>query len=100
MKEALKVHARSQEWRPKPKLISGILSWIGDNREVEEVEAFVNSLKTVVKKDRQMDHALIKATIRGRREVGGILESMNADKIEADEEILFILSSRQVEKLI
>ncbi|KAK2639093.1 hypothetical protein Ddye_026888 [Dipteronia dyeriana] len=48
MKEALAVQAENKFWRPKPSLISSILDWVRDNRNADEVEAFVRSLKSVI----------------------------------------------------
>ncbi|KAK0600941.1 hypothetical protein LWI29_019855 [Acer saccharum] len=48
MKEALAVQSKNKSWRPKASLISSILIWVRDNREVDEVEAFVSSLETYV----------------------------------------------------
>ncbi|KDP27040.1 hypothetical protein JCGZ_20975 [Jatropha curcas] len=100
MKEAVNVASENKGWRPKPNLISVILSWLGDNGDVEEVEAFVSSLETVVQKNREMYRTLIKAYIRGGKEVDGLLESMKADKIDIDEETKTILGSRQEECLV
>lgn len=83
MKEALAVHEENKFWRPKPSLVSSILDWLGDNRDVEEVEAFVSSLKIKVQK-RNMYHALTEAHIRSGQEVDGLLESMKADDIDED----------------
>lgn len=94
LKEALAVRGENKGWRPKPRVISSVLSWVGDSQDIEEVEAFVSSLKTVVPTDREMYHALIKAYIRCGKEVDGLLESMKADKIDMDEEMVNILSSR------
>lgn len=95
MKEALAVRAENKGWRPKATLISSVLNWLGDNGGVEEVEAFLGSLKTTVPLDREMYHALFKAYIRGGKEVDGLLESMKADKIDQNEETDSILNSRQ-----
>ncbi|KAA8523886.1 hypothetical protein F0562_010309 [Nyssa sinensis] len=86
MKQALAVQAENPGWRPKPSLISSISDWLGDKGEVEEVEAFVSSLKMKVPMNEEMYHALIQANIRGRKEVDWILESMKADNIDEDEE--------------
>lgn len=94
MKEALAVREQNRGWRPKPKLISSLLDWIGENGEAEEVEGLVDSLKKVVGVNREMYHALIKASIRGGREVEGILDRMKSDQIDEDEETEKILSSR------
>ncbi|KAK1582323.1 hypothetical protein Q3G72_013969 [Acer saccharum] len=46
MKEALAVQAENKFWRPKPSSISSILDWVRDNRNADEIEAFMRSLKT------------------------------------------------------
>ncbi|KAK2639089.1 hypothetical protein Ddye_026884 [Dipteronia dyeriana] len=48
MKEALAVQSENKSWRPKASLISSILNWVRDNRDVDEVEAFVSSLEALV----------------------------------------------------
>ncbi|KAK9269567.1 hypothetical protein L1049_001343 [Liquidambar formosana] len=95
MKKALTALAENKGWRPKPRVISSILSWLGDKGESEEVEAFASSLKMVVPMDREMYHALMKAYIRGGKKVDGLLESMKIDKIDEDKETERILSLRQ-----
>lgn len=94
MKEAVAVRDNNKGWRPKPDVISSILSWAANNRDMDEVDDFVNSLKTVVSMNRDMYLSLIKVYVRCGKEVDGILECMKADKIELDEEIEEILSSR------
>ncbi|KAA8523890.1 hypothetical protein F0562_010313 [Nyssa sinensis] len=86
MKQALAVQAENPGWTPKPSLISSILDWLGVKGEIEEVEAFVSSLKMKVPMNEEIYHALIKANIRGGKEVDGILESMKADNIDEDSE--------------
>lgn len=93
MKAALALAAQSQGWRPKPRLVSSILNWLGEKGELEEVEAFVNSLRSVIPVDREMYHTLIKSYIRGGKGVDKIIESMKSDKIEEDEETEKILRS-------
>ncbi|OVA14941.1 Pentatricopeptide repeat [Macleaya cordata] len=95
MKTSLSLHDGNDGWRPNPKVLSKILRWIGDNGKIEEVEAFVGLLKTVIPTNREMYHALIKANIREGKEVDGLLESMKTDKIDEDKETEKILSSRQ-----
>ncbi|KAI9187501.1 hypothetical protein LWI28_028876 [Acer negundo] len=46
MKEALAVQAENKLWKPKLSLISSIFCWVRGIRNVDEVEAFVRSLKT------------------------------------------------------
>ncbi|VVA38529.1 PREDICTED: pentatricopeptide repeat-containing [Prunus dulcis] len=88
MTEALNLQARNTGWRPKPGVVSSVLSWIGDNGDIEQVEAFVSLMKTVITVNREMYHALMKAYIRCGKEVEGLLHSMKEDQIEADDEIL------------
>ncbi|XP_057458748.1 pentatricopeptide repeat-containing protein At4g21705, mitochondrial-like [Lotus japonicus] len=94
LKEALAVLAENKGWRPKPNVVSSILSWVTDNRDIEEVEDFVNSLKKVMSMNRDMYRSLIKLHVRCGKEVDGVLESMKADNIELDEELEEILKSR------
>lgn len=95
MKAALSFYVENRGWRPNLKVITSILSWLGDKGRVEDVEAFVGLLRTVTPVNRQMYHALIKANIRGGKEVDGLLDSMKADKIDEDEETKKILSMMQ-----
>ncbi|KAJ1381524.1 Tetratricopeptide-like helical domain superfamily [Sesbania bispinosa] len=94
MKEAVGVKAENKNWRPKANVISSILSWAASNRDIEEVEDFVSSLKTVISMNRDMYLSLIKVYVRCGKEVNEILESMKADNVELDEEIEEILNSR------
>ncbi|XVF18875.1 hypothetical protein REPUB_Repub11eG0061100 [Reevesia pubescens] len=93
-KEALGLQAQNKDWRPKASLISSILNWLGENREVEDAEAFVKLLRTIVPTNREMYHALLKAYLRNGKEVQGLLESMKDDKIDEDEETMKILGLR------
>ncbi|KAK6132769.1 hypothetical protein DH2020_033497 [Rehmannia glutinosa] len=86
MKEALAAKECNVKWTPKPGLIAKLLNWIGDKGEIEEVEAFVWSLRAVVSVNRQMYHALIKASVRGGRDTGWILDRMRTDEIVVDDE--------------
>lgn len=94
MKEALTLQTDNKGWRPKPELISSILSWLGDNGDVEEVEAFVCSLENKVPKNRELYRTLVKAYVRCGKQVDGLLGSMKADQIDVDEEMKTILGSR------
>ncbi|KAM2987325.1 hypothetical protein FF2_007507 [Malus domestica] len=87
MMEALHVRANNTGWNPKSGLVSNVLNWIGDNGDIEQVEAFVTLMKTVIPVNSEMYHALMKAYIRSGKEVEGLLQSMKEDQIEADEEI-------------
>ncbi|KAL5061813.1 hypothetical protein RYX36_023550 [Vicia faba] len=93
MKEAVAVQPNNKGWRPKRDVISSILSWATSNRDIDEVEDFVNSLKTVTSMDRDMYLLLIKMYVRCGKEVDKILESMAVDNIELDDEIREILNS-------
>ncbi|KAG8364951.1 hypothetical protein BUALT_Bualt18G0052000 [Buddleja alternifolia] len=48
MKEALAVKEHNIKWIPKNGQITKILQWLGDKGEIEEVEAFVWSLRAVI----------------------------------------------------
>lgn len=93
IKEALAPNEENKGWRPKPLLISRILSWVGDNKDVDDVEAFISLLKSKVPQNREMYHALIKAYIRSEKEVVGLLDRMKADNIDEDDETKMILKS-------
>ncbi|KAF4367154.1 hypothetical protein F8388_006462 [Cannabis sativa] len=95
MKKALAVQAENKLWRPKPQVISKLLEWLADKGDVEEVKAFVISLKTVIPVNRLMYHALIKAHLNVGKEVDWILKSMKTDNIEVNEETEEILNSSQ-----
>lgn len=82
-------------WKPNPRSTAGILSWLGDKGSVEEVEAFVDSLRTVVPVNRHMYHALLKAHIREGKAVDTLLEGMKTEKIDEDEETKNILAMGQ-----
>lgn len=98
MKVALSLHVGSKGWKPNPKVVSGILSWLGDNGDIKDVEDFVGSCRRgVVTMDILMYHALLKANIRNGKEVDGILSSMKADKLGEDEETKEILGLRHIE---
>lgn len=74
MKEALAVQTENKLWRPKRSLISSVLSWLSDKGDIEEVEAFLSSLKTVASMDREIYDGLVKAYIRsGKEEDDGLL---------------------------
>ncbi|KAL8145011.1 hypothetical protein AgCh_003288 [Apium graveolens] len=92
MKEALSVSQESPGWKPKSVLITSILHWLGENGDIADVEAFVSSLRSVIPVNREMYHALIKATIRRGKVVDEILIKMESDKINADEETKKLLS--------
>ncbi|PIN22734.1 hypothetical protein CDL12_04551 [Handroanthus impetiginosus] len=94
MNEALAVKEKNMKWIPKPGQIRKILEWLGDKGMIEEVEAFVQSLRTVIPVNRQMYYALIKANRRVGRDINWILESMKADDIVVDEETQKMLSQR------
>ncbi|KAJ4977073.1 hypothetical protein NE237_002179 [Protea cynaroides] len=95
MKKALSAYVGNEGWKPKPKLITSILGWVGDEGKVEDVETLVGLLKDVVPIDAEMYHALLKANLREGKEVDELLKNMKADGIDEDEETKNILSSRQ-----
>lgn len=85
------LQAENKGWKPNPRVFSGIVSWLGDNGSVEEVEALVSSLRNHVPVNKRMYHALIKAYVRHGKEVDGLLERMEKDNIDEDEETKKIL---------
>lgn len=93
MKNALSVFPGNEGWSPNPKVVTSVMDWLGDEGDTAEVEAFVGSLSTVIPMNREMYQALIKANIRGGKEVDGILKSMEADKVEVNEETKNILEN-------
>ncbi|GLU23018.1 hypothetical protein SLE2022_390520 [Rubroshorea leprosula] len=96
MKAALSLCVENKGWKPNHRVISSILSWVGDEGSPEDLETFLAALGNVnILSKREMYHALIKANIRHGRGVDQILHRMKADKIEEDEETKRILSTRQ-----
>ncbi|XP_059659180.1 pentatricopeptide repeat-containing protein At4g21705, mitochondrial-like [Cornus florida] len=91
MKAALSLYEDGKGWNPNPKVITGILSLLGAKASTEDVEDLVGSVRTVIPLSRQMYHALLKAYIKGGKEVDGLLANMKADKIDEDEETKKIL---------
>lgn len=94
MKDALAVREQNPKWDPKPRLVFNILNWLGYRGELEEVRAFISSLRTVVPANRNLYHALIKANIRDKKDVDWVLESMKADGIKEDAKLEKLLSMR------
>ncbi|WCJ27023.1 Tetratricopeptide repeat (TPR)-like superfamily protein [Euphorbia peplus] len=95
MKAGLSVDVNNK-WKPDPRVIRDILSWLGDEGEVGDVEAFVASLSSAYRaNNRQVYHALLKANVRSGKDIGGVLELMKAHNIDEDEETEKILSMRK-----
>ncbi|KAI9120603.1 hypothetical protein K1719_007636 [Acacia pycnantha] len=89
------LQAENKGWKPNPRVFSGIVSWLGDNGSVEEVEALVDSLRNFVPVNRRMYNALIKAYVRHEKEVDGLLDRMKKDNIDEDERTKEILDLRK-----
>lgn len=96
MKSAISLHGESKKWKSNPKVIRSILSLLGEIGSVEEVDDFVRSLRTIKGVNKEAYYALMKAYIRGGKEVGGILDEMKANKIDEDEETKKILSLKPI----
>ncbi|XP_013593719.1 PREDICTED: pentatricopeptide repeat-containing protein At4g21705, mitochondrial [Brassica oleracea var. oleracea] len=95
LKTALDVEAGKRKWRPWVKVVTNVLSWLGNEGSLREVESFVASLRSCMGVNREMYHALVKADIReGGSNVDTLLQRMKEDKIETDEETMAILSTR------
>ncbi|KAI9198032.1 hypothetical protein LWI28_008881 [Acer negundo] len=89
------VNIKGKGWDPNPKVVTSILNWIGDEGSIQDVEAFVASLRKAMPVSREMYHALIKAYIRNGKEVDQLLNQMKVDKIVEDEETKKLLTMRQ-----
>lgn len=93
MKVALSLYVKGKGWNPNKKVVTSLLSWVGDVGSVQDVEAFVTLMKTAgMPASREMYHALIKANLRNGKEVDLLLDQMKADKIDSDEETKNILA--------
>lgn len=89
------VEVGKRKWRPGVKVVTGVLSWLGDEGSLREVESFVASLRSCVGVNSEMYHALVKADIReGGNNVETLLQRMKEDKIETDEETMGIRGTR------
>ncbi|CAK9152523.1 unnamed protein product [Ilex paraguariensis] len=95
MKAALSLHVKNKRYKPNLKVITSILSSLGEKGSIEDVEAFIDSLRTVFSINRQMYHALMKGYIKSGKAVDGLLNSMKADQIDEDEETKMILGMKQ-----
>ncbi|GAB4826950.1 hypothetical protein Ancab_033830 [Ancistrocladus abbreviatus] len=91
MKAALLLHWENKGWKPNNGVIASLLNWLSENGSVEDTEAFVESLRTVIPVSREMYHALIKVNIRSGKDVNGLLQKMKVEKIDEDEETRKIL---------
>ncbi|KAL2495019.1 Pentatricopeptide repeat-containing protein [Forsythia ovata] len=97
MKVALSLHVGSKEWKLDPKVITRILSLVGEKGCNEDSEKTINWLRSVMPLNRQMYHALLKSYISVGKEVDRLLNSMRADNLDEDEETKKILSMKQNE---
>ncbi|XP_065879723.1 pentatricopeptide repeat-containing protein At4g21705, mitochondrial isoform X2 [Euphorbia lathyris] len=94
MKAALSV--KNKRRKLNPRVIRDILSWLGDEGKVEDLEAFVASLSNSIPvNNREVYHALLKANVRSGKDIGGVLEQMKAHNIDEDEETKKILSMKK-----
>ncbi|CAH8388458.1 unnamed protein product [Eruca vesicaria subsp. sativa] len=95
LKTGLDVEVGKRKWRPGLKVVTSVLSWLGDEGRLSEVESFVASLRNCTGVNREMYHALVKADIReGGSNVDTLLQRMKEDRIETDDETMAILSTR------
>ncbi|KAK7405224.1 hypothetical protein VNO78_06423 [Psophocarpus tetragonolobus] len=93
IKEAFAVLVQNKRWRPKDDVISSIFSWVTDNKDIGEVEEFVNSLKSLNAMNRNIYVSLIKTYVKHGKDVDEILERMKVDNIELDQEMEEALNS-------
>ncbi|CAK8542317.1 unnamed protein product [Lathyrus sativus] len=75
LKIVVSLYLENKKWKPNPRVIATLHSWIGDNACVEDAEALVSLLENV-QKNIHMYHALIKAYVRADKEVDGVLDRM------------------------
>ncbi|KAH7545992.1 hypothetical protein FEM48_Zijuj01G0153000 [Ziziphus jujuba var. spinosa] len=95
MKAALSIHVE-KGWKPNHRVVRSLLSWLGDKGSVEEVEAFVESVRNVIPVNIKLYNALLKAHIRGgSTEINKVLDSMKTENIDEDEETKNILAMWQ-----
>ncbi|KAK6124339.1 hypothetical protein DH2020_041909 [Rehmannia glutinosa] len=97
LKVALEVHEASKEIKLDEKVITKILSFVGEKGSSDDDEKVVNLLRSVVPLKRQMYHALLKSSVSAGKEVHGLLNIMKSDNYEEDGETLKILSLEQKE---
>ncbi|KAK2976756.1 hypothetical protein RJ640_030106 [Escallonia rubra] len=95
MKVAFSLNVEGKGWKPNLRVLAKMLSSLGEKGSIEEVEAFVALLRSVIPVSREMYHALITAYIRGGKKVEDLLTSMKADGIETDKGTKKILSMKQ-----
>ncbi|KAJ1381893.1 Tetratricopeptide-like helical domain superfamily [Sesbania bispinosa] len=81
LKTAISLYVENKGWKPNPKVIAGLLNWIGDKGSVEDAESLVTLLRNVVPVNRLMYNALIKTYIRDGKEVDELLDRMKKDNI-------------------
>ncbi|KAK9085246.1 hypothetical protein Sjap_025657 [Stephania japonica] len=88
MKRALTISVDEHcDWSPALDAIASMLHWLGDEGTIDEVEAFVELLKSRIPMNRDMYYALINANVKVGREVDDLVERMKVDKIDVDEKI-------------
>lgn len=92
MKRAVAAKEHNSKWMPKPDQVSGLLQWLGEEGGIEEVEAFVCQLKTVMPASTEMYRTLIRACVRAGKDTGRILDQMRNDEIDVDEETQKLLT--------
>ncbi|CAJ1961664.1 unnamed protein product [Sphenostylis stenocarpa] len=90
---ALSMYVENKGWKPNAKVVAELLRWIADNGSIEDAEDFVRLLRNAVPVNRQMYHTLIKAYIRGGKEVDELLDHMEKDGIDENKETKKIITS-------
>uniref|UniRef100_A0A2P2IQ59 Pentatricopeptide repeat-containing protein At4g21705 isoform X1 n=2 Tax=Rhizophora mucronata TaxID=61149 RepID=A0A2P2IQ59_RHIMU len=54
MKIALSLNVENKGWKPNPRMIAGILEWLGNRGDAEDTEGFVALLRSVMSMNREM----------------------------------------------
>ncbi|KAK4485224.1 hypothetical protein RD792_007852 [Penstemon davidsonii] len=92
LKVALSLHDASKGIKLDDKVITNLLSLVGEKGSFDDAENVMNLLKSVLPLKRNMYHALLKSYVIAGKEVDRVIDIMKADNFEEDEETLKILS--------
>ncbi|XP_057429070.1 pentatricopeptide repeat-containing protein At4g21705, mitochondrial [Lotus japonicus] len=95
LKTSASLCAENKGRKPNPKVVAGLLSWIGNKSSVEDAEVLVSLLRNIVSVNSLMYHALIKSYLRAGKEVDELLDRMKKDDINENEETKKILSIKK-----
>lgn len=92
MKNALRVYVPNAGWTPNHEIVRSIISYLGENGDLKDVETFIGLLKVARPMDGDMYYALIRARIKAGKEVDDLLKGMQDDGIKENKHIKDILA--------